>query len=323
MYPEHTDTRAAAELRNDDLKIPMAIGALLLAAVLFMPRASAAANLVINGDFDTQIFSWDLMINIDTAGWSSQDASGSSSSGSARLTRTIEHTAGNGTALRQCVAVEAGRTYDFASKTFLPSGQPVGLQAGSQIVWFASDDCTSGFIDRTAFVPIVDVGTWVDFEDNDIVAPPGTLAAQIQLSVFGPVGSAYRAHFDDIVLEADDGPIACVSTSTGLCLNQNRFQVVLDWRTLEGDNGLAQGVKLASDSGYFWFFDNDNVEVVVKVLDGCGINGRYWVFAAGLTNVEAELTVTDTELGTSVSYVNTLGSVFEPIQDIEAFASCP
>ena len=29
------------------------------------------------------------------------------------------------------------------------------------------------------------------------------------------------------------------------------------------------GVPLTSDSGYFWFFDADNIELVVKVLDAC------------------------------------------------------
>ena len=35
-----------------------------------------------------------------------------------------------------------------------------------------------------------------------------------------------------------------------------------------------------------WFFQAENVEAVVKVLNGCGINDRYWVFAGGLTDVK-------------------------------------
>ena len=97
----------------------------------------------------------------------------------------------------------------------------------------------------------------------------------------------------------------------------------MSWRTDRGETGIGQGVQLTADSGYFWFFNNDNVEVVIKVLDGCTTNDRFWVFAAGLTNVEAEITVTDTELGGSATYVNTLGSVFVPVLDIDAFATCP
>ncbi len=48
-----------------------------------------------------------------------------------------------------------------------------------------------------------------------------------------------------------------------------------------------------------------NVEVVVKVLNGCSPPfNHYWVFASGLTNVAVELTVTDTQTGEVVTYLN-------------------
>jgi hypothetical protein len=37
-------------------------------------------------------------------------------------------------------------------------------------------------------------------------------------------------------------------------------------------------VPLGADTGYFWFFEDTNVELVVKVLDGRAINGHTWVF---------------------------------------------
>ena len=42
---------------------------------------------------------------------------------------------------------------------------------------------------------------------------------------------------------------------------------------------------LSRESGYFWFFDPDNVELTVKILDGRAINGSYWVFIASMTDV--------------------------------------
>lgn len=30
-----------------------------------------------------------------------------------------------------------------------------------------------------------------------------------------------------------------------------------------------------------WFFDDDNLEVFVKLLDGTSINGKYWVWMSG------------------------------------------
>ena len=56
----------------------------------------------------------------------------------------------------------------------------------------------------------------------------------------------------------------------------------------------GRAVRLGSDSGYFWFFDPTNPEIFVKVLDACVAPfERYWVFAAGLTDVETRLTVVD------------------------------
>ena len=108
-----------------------------------------------------------------------------------------------------------------------------------------------------------------------------------------------------------------------LLLNGDRFRVTTAWRTPDGQTGFGNPVELTPDTGYFWFFDPANVEAIVKVLDGCGINGRYWVFAAGLTNVRVELTVTDTASGQSKTYVNPQNTPFAPIQDTLTLTVCP
>jgi len=80
---------------------------------------------------------------------------------------------------------------------------------------------------------------------------------------------------------------------------------------------------LTGDTGYFWFFNASNVEMVVKVLDTCSFTDRFWVFAGGLTNVRVDITVTDTETGVVRTYRNPLNTPFQPIQDTNAFATCP
>jgi hypothetical protein len=116
---------------------------------------------------------------------------------------------------------------------------------------------------------------------------------------------------------------ACAGDPTSLCLNDDRFSVSVGWQTAQGSSGQGQAVQLTSDTGYFWFFNPDNVEMVVKVLRACGVNGYYWVFAGGLTDVEVEMTVVDTATGDVRSYTNPLGTPFAPLQDTEAFADCP
>ncbi len=106
-------------------------------------------------------------------------------------------------------------------------------------------------------------------------------------------------------------------------LVQGRFNVTASWRTAQGASGQGQFVPVTDNSGYFWFFDPGNIEATIKVLDGCGLNNRYWVFAAGLTDVQVDLTVTDSKTGAHVSYHNVLGQSFQPIQDTSAFATCP
>ena len=58
--------------------------------------------------------------------------------------------------------------------------------------------------------------------------------------------------------------------------------------------GKGQAVPLTGDTGLFWFFGNSNLELIVKVLDGRPVNGHFWVFYGGLSDVEYRITVTDT-----------------------------
>jgi CSLREA domain-containing protein len=119
---------------------------------------------------------------------------------------------------------------------------------------------------------------------------------------------------------------ACVPGGGNLCLSNGRFQVAAGYTYNSGGrpfNGLGKAVALTPDSGYFWFFDPSNVELTVKVLNGCAINNHYWVYAAGLTNVGVGLTVTDTQTGAVKSYNNPIGRTFVSILDSNAFATCP
>jgi hypothetical protein len=115
---------------------------------------------------------------------------------------------------------------------------------------------------------------------------------------------------------------SCTSNQTTLCLNSSRFKVTAHYRTAAGESGFGRAVSMTGDTGYFWFFDESNVEVVVKVLRACPVNGKYWVFAAGLTNVEVVLTVEDVITHETQTYTNQLGDSFVAIQDTAAFDSC-
>ena len=101
-----------------------------------------------------------------------------------------------------------------------------------------------------------------------------------------------------------------------LCLHH--FDVQVFWRIGEA-SVIATAHELTSDTGYFWFFREENVEVVVKILDGCAVNGHYWLFAAGLTDVEVTISVRNL-LGSGDQWESPAGAAFAPIQDTAAFS---
>lgn len=99
-------------------------------------------------------------------------------------------------------------------------------------------------------------------------------------------------------------PGPCVPGPTALCLQGGRFRVEVAWQDFDGGAGAGQSHPLTGDTGAFWFFDDANLELFVKVLDGTPVNGRYWVFYGSLSNVPFTLTVTDTATGEPRVYEN-------------------
>lgn len=114
----------------------------------------------------------------------------------------------------------------------------------------------------------------------------------------------------------------CLQTPETLCLNGDRFQVSMRWDT-QKDSDDAVGVRETDDSGMFWFFRPSNLEVLVKVLDGCAVNDHYWVFFSATTNVGFDLQVTDTLAGLTKTYANKNLDPAQPVLDTAAFMTCP
>jgi len=126
--------------------------------------------------------------------------------------------------------------------------------------------------------------------------------------------------------QGPSGP--CVPGLYTLCLDSEdgvgdkRFKVELGFETVQGGGleGFAE-VQPFSDStvsGTLSFFDASNKEVLIKILNGCGINNRFWVFFAATTNVGFTMTITDTQVGTAKVYTNADGTIAVPVQDVDA-----
>ena len=116
----------------------------------------------------------------------------------------------------------------------------------------------------------------------------------------------------------------CPAEADTLCLRDGRYQITVNWEIASGETGVGSVVDIDRfDSGLFFFFSEDNIEMLIKVLDGCAINDHFWVFFAATTDVAFELTVLDRESGTSKIYTNPLGSPANAITDTSAFMTCP
>ncbi|HEX6203524.1 MAG TPA: hypothetical protein VF100_11015 [Thermoanaerobaculia bacterium] len=148
--------------------------------------------------------------------------------------------------------------------------------------------------------------------------PAGDYEVRVLRQRFGPPPALAKAElhvFDDA---------GCLPESDVLCLNRDRFAVRVQWRDFQGNTGVGQALPLLDDTGLFWFFHPENVELTVKVLDACDPFGHFWVFIASGSTVEYEIRVTDTHSDPEETaiYRNGLGEVPSLIPDTGAFV-CP
>jgi hypothetical protein len=143
--------------------------------------------------------------------------------------------------------------------------------------------------------------------------PSGRLASVADTGAFPAAGAASAADeaatAESLLLGSiGEAASACGAGATQLCLNSSRFRVEVTWQA-QGRSGAGQAVPLTSDTGYFWFFDPANVELVVKILDGRGLNNHFWVFYGALSDVRYTLTITDTQTGRVKTYTNPAGTL--------------
>lgn len=123
--------------------------------------------------------------------------------------------------------------------------------------------------------------------------------------------------------DPDPPPDSACAAGAGdetLCLHDGRFQVRVQWRTAAGETGSAQAVSEATENaGLFRFFDADNWEILIKVLDGCAVNDHYWVYGASTTDLGYVIRVTDTATSDVKEYRNEPGTPAAAITDARAF----
>lgn len=180
------------------------------------------------------------------------------------------------------------------------------------------------------FVPASGTLTWSDGEsgrktfeleivDDDEVESLESLT----LVLSEPTGGASLGDETFATLRIGDNDtdaVDCTADETTLCLNEEgRYRATIRFRTADFV-GIGNAVEIGRrDSGLFYFFDENNIEMLLKVLRGCGVTGHYWVFYGATTDVEFVLDVEDTQTGLKRQYFNPGGTPAPPELDTAAF----
>jgi plastocyanin len=140
-------------------------------------------------------------------------------------------------------------------------------------------------------------------------------------------GTGFSGYSNEAEAATFATPGPCFESAHSLCLSNGRFQVQMDWRAGTSPVAAATAIPLdfAPESGLFYFASPSNIEVLVKVLNACvpALGNKYWVFYAATTNLEFTLTVVDTQTGAVRIYHNPANTAAAPVQDTNAFATCP
>ena len=101
-----------------------------------------------------------------------------------------------------------------------------------------------------------------------------------------------------------------------------RFTVRVHWQeTPSGPTSDATPQRTGPNAAQFWFFEPDNPEIFVKLVNACETEfDAVWVFVSGLTDLGVSVVVTDAETGLERVYDGPAGQPFAAVTDTSAFS---
>lgn len=103
-----------------------------------------------------------------------------------------------------------------------------------------------------------------------------------------------------------------------------RFEVEVAFQAVPSGVACSEGqarpvaVRGLNRGGFFWCSGPENPELLIKLLDGCAVNGHFWAVWSAASGVELTVTVTDTRRGDRKVFV--VRDAAAPETDMEAFA---
>lgn len=116
----------------------------------------------------------------------------------------------------------------------------------------------------------------------------------------------------------------CTPTSTTACVLGGRFKIEVQWTDFQAVTRNAFVASAGtSDTALFYWTNPNNWELLIKGINACSLNNKFWIYFAAATNVGYRVTVTDTQTGAAPKvYTNAVGNLAQATNDINAF-NCP
>lgn len=209
------------------------------------------------------------------------------------------------------VAVGPGAKFTPSDLLVAPGDRVIWTRYGA-VHGVAADDGSFG-------IPVGD--DWTTLEH--VFSEPGNF------EYFSPVYSGPNlAQMNGVIRVGGCVPSSCVPDANTLCLaggsgTPNRFRVRVVWTDFENNTGPGVALSYTADSGFFYFFNSQILELLVKIVNGCGFNNAYWFYYGSTSNVGLVYTVEDLQTCTERTVDVPIGT-FASNGDIEFFqASCP
>jgi hypothetical protein len=246
--------------------------------------------------------------------WSATRQGGGPTPGSLRFsvaTQSVQEGGGAATVTVQRTGGSSGAvSVHYASADGSAIGGSDYTPVSGTLNWGSGDAAAKSFQ-----VPILDDG---DVEGDDTVSL--ALSAPTGGAALGTPSTQTLTILDDDSVE----PGPCVEDDHTLCLLDGRFRVEVVFTPPGGVEQPANAIPFTDRAGMFWFFNENNIEMLVKMQNACIPQfNRFWVFFGATTNVEFHVTVTDTDAVLEKHYDNPQGMVALPVADTQAFATCP
>lgn len=174
----------------------------------------------------------------------------------------------------------AAQSFDFAASVYLADGRQ-----GRDDIYAQAHVFTRGETARISSFRLPYTGDYL------ILITPGTRVT------FGDYSLAITCTSEP---PPPSGCTACVPNANTACMLGGRFKTTMTWRDiyagLEGAGRLISIAGVGDDQTFWSMYPQapNNIELVVRMVDGRGANGKFWTSAAAFAVAEYTVTIQDT-----------------------------